>query len=115
MTRKQEEIGPLLSTMLYRIWGKIRHPDCQEWDRRHAGIYAQALEGRGVLAALYKDELEQEAAVASGKEVLGMFLDLTKYYDQVALQLLLQDGIQHRFPLASPLPFYPDVLGSQEA
>ena len=52
-----------------------------------------------MLTALYKDELEQEAAVASGKEVLGMLLDLTKYYDQIALLLLLQAGIQHHFPL----------------
>jgi len=88
-----------LTTMLYRIWGKVRFFDGQHWDSHHAGDYDQALEGRGVLPALYQDELEHEAAVASGKEVLGMLLDLTKYYDQVSLLLLLQDGVDYQFPL----------------
>ena len=34
-----------LTTMLYRIWGKIRYQEGQQWDLQHAGDYDQALEG----------------------------------------------------------------------
>ena len=55
--------------------------------------------GQGAATAVYDEELTTELAILEGSTVGGVLLDMEKFNGNVDLHVLLQDGIEHSYPL----------------
>ena len=88
-----------LMPMPYRIWMRARRYLVDKWDRATAGPWDAAVPGGGALIAAFRSELQTEIATLGGKSVGGGLIDMNKFYDNVDLLLLLEEGIKHEYPL----------------
>eukprot|EP00973_Karenia_brevis_P095133 12425837-Karenia_brevis.AAC.1 len=89
----KEPLGPhrflLLTSILYRTWGKIRLSHLQPWTEswRHEAMFG-GMPSVGADDAFYTTALEKELCIIENRPYVGRSLDLYKCFDQVLRPLL---------------------------
>ncbi len=85
---------------LYRVWGRARRKEAEEWERRHKRSYFSASEGNGAVDTVWRQAAKQEAGVAEGKEAAGLIYDLEAFYELIDRGLLVSRASESGFPTA---------------
>ena len=81
------------------------------WDEEHSGEWDFATPGKSVIAGIYLEEMETELASAMGQFTCGSLLDMKKFYDNIALGLLLKAGNHLSFPMLAMIMIIEVTLG----
>eukprot|EP00975_Prorocentrum_lima_P015192 3221432-Prorocentrum_lima.AAC.1 len=69
-----------------------------EWEAEWAGFWDTAVRGSSALRAALVRRLAWEVAVAGGKDVVQVFFDAEKFYDNIDPQKLAELGIERDYP-----------------
>ena len=81
-----------------RVWEKARQPVVSQWRQKVSRDYNWAAKGRSPQAAVWKQAIMAEAAVARGQTSAATLLDLVKAFEMVRLELIWARGIELGFP-----------------
>ena len=83
---------------LYRLWGKIRRPLCQEWEHENKDAGDFAAEGQSAQRAAWDFALVNEACLGSGGHTIAWQGDLEKCYELFPFGLILREAETLGFP-----------------
>ena len=92
-----------LTAMLYRLIMRLEKMLLAEWDEKFAGFWDDAVKGSSPLRAAILRSLRVEVAKILGYEAIGLLWDITAFFDEVDIALLI--------PLALSRGFCPWTLG----
>ena len=89
--------------MLYRLIMRLKKVLLSEWDEKFAGFWDDAVKGSSPLRAAILRSLRVEVAKILGYEAVGLLWDISAFFDEVDIALLI--------PLALDRGFCPWLLG----
>ena len=92
-----------LTAMLYRLTMRLFKTLLADWDDKFAGFWDDAVKGSSPLRAAILRSLRVEVAKILGYEAIGLLWDISAFFDEVDIALLI--------PLALKRGFCPWVLG----
>ena len=92
-----------LTAMLYRLLMKLKKSMLADWDEKLSGFWDDAVKGSSPLRAAILRSLRVEVAKILGYEAVGLLWDISSFFDEVDISLLL--------PLALSRGFCPWTLG----
>ena len=92
-----------LTAMLYRLIMRLKKMLLAEWDEKFAGFWDDAVKGSSPLRAAILRSLRVEVAKNLGYEAIGLLWDISAFFDEVDIALLI--------PLALSRGFCPWTLG----
>ena len=92
-----------LTAMLYRLIMRLKKVLLSEWDEKFAGFWDDAVKGSSPLRAAILRSLRVEVAKILGYEAIGLLWDISAFFDEVDIALLI--------PLALDRGFCPWLLG----
>ena len=98
-----------LLPILCRLWSRCRKPYFTEWCVQHAGWWDTAVHGNSALQAALRRCIQDEAYRALGIVTAGVYWDLEKFYDDVAILALISRAVKlgyHPMPLALAMQLY---------
>ena len=83
---------------LYRIWGKLRRPDCVKWEAANNDGTDFAVAGQSSQRAAWDFALSNEAVQGSGGSTVAWQGDLEKCYEFIPFQCIVEEAIATRLP-----------------
>eukprot|EP00971_Amphidinium_carterae_P287303 5703343-Amphidinium_carterae.1 len=83
--------------VIYRIWASSCKPRLLSWRGQRQSLGFTPV-GRGALDEAFDLSLEVEELSRTGKPVAGVFLDCSKCYERVSLELLGEAAQAANFP-----------------
>ena len=92
-----------LTAMLYRLLMRLKKAFLADWDDKFAGFWDDAVKGSSPLRAAILRSLRVEVAKILGYEAIGLLWDISAFFDEVDIALLI--------PLALSRGFCPWTLG----
>ena len=87
-----------LTISLLRVWSRMRHAEALKWERVHAAPFFWGGKGFSCDNAGWTHNLRVGWGALRKLEVGSVFLDIEKFYENVSLQVLLQEAMAMRFP-----------------
>ena len=84
---------------LVRLWERARRADVDEWRARVGRDYDWMGKGKGAEKSVWAQAVYEEAARARGDATAGVLVDLVKAFEQVALNLVWEQGRSMGFPV----------------
>jgi hypothetical protein len=88
-----------LLSSVYRIWAVARVEVARRWEKENHRFYFSAAKGSSALDLAWKQGLDSELAGALGAHMLSVFLDISKFYDNILLGRLLKELLRWGFPV----------------
>ena len=83
---------------LYRLWGKLRRPDCVSWEDENNDGTDYAVSGQSAQRAAWDFALSNEAVKATGGSTVAWQGDLEKCYEYIPFQSIVEEAVAARFP-----------------
>ena len=84
--------------MVYRLWARVRKWPVAEWEDGFVGHWDTAVRGSSALRAAVARAFAAEYAVALGATAATVYWDIEKFYDSVALDLLIPEAVRFGYP-----------------
>ena len=85
---------------LYRLWAKCRRPLCDRWEHEHDRAYYAASRGRSTVDCVWRQAVLAQTAVAKGEHSASVLWDISKFYENVSHEKLVDRAIRSGFPIA---------------
>ncbi len=85
---------------LYRLWGRLRRTESQNWEAAHDRAYFAAGKGRRLHDVLWRQAARAEAGDGEGLASGAVLWDMSSYYDTINRTRLWRMTVKHGFPMA---------------
>jgi hypothetical protein len=90
-----------ISTVIYRIWARIRYADCrQAIEERLIRPFFSAAPERGAERAAFEANLDAEIAHSRGQESATSTVDMKQFYEHITVAEFARGAIQQGLPMA---------------
>ncbi len=83
---------------VYRNWSKSRRPHADTWEAEHDRPFFAAAAGSGLVDAVFRQALRQEAAAATGHTAVTVMEDMESFYESIDRDVLLSEASALGFP-----------------
>ena len=85
--------------MIYRLWAKVHKPELEVWDVANVEPWDAAVKGSSALRAAILSMFHDELAALSQEEVIRIFWDMEKFYDNIHIGKLIQRAKEYGYPI----------------
>ncbi len=83
----------------YRLWARVRKPYAEAWETENDRPFFAAAAGRGAVDVVWRQALRSEAAVASQSHAASVLTDMSKFYEHIDHDKLIERGARSGFPM----------------